>query len=133
MLQVLTQLPAGTKELKETIVAHLGMLGQMSATRDINAVWNETKKKAVKEYPQIFVLGPRGVLQWNDGSQRVLDKTISTANFKKLNDLADTEGCTVDQIVTGLLRYYEKAKNTSGAEDVSCRKVTIKQKEKTSR
>ena len=37
MLEILIHLPVGTKDIKETIVGHLGLLGQMSATRDINA------------------------------------------------------------------------------------------------
>ena len=73
MLEILIQLPVGTKDIKETIVGHLGLLGQMSATRDINAAWNETKKKATREYPEKFLLGHRGVLHWNDGSLKVLD------------------------------------------------------------
>ena len=110
MLEILIQLPVGTKDIKETIVGHLGLLGQMSATRDINAAWNGTKKKAAREYPEKFLLGHRGVLHWNDGSLKVLDKTISAANFRKLNELAETEGCNVNQLVSGLIRYYEKRK-----------------------
>jgi hypothetical protein len=108
MLEILIQLPVGTKDMKETIVCHLGLLGQMSATRDINAAWNETKKKAAREYPEKFVLGDRGVLHWNDGSLKVLDKTISAVHFRKLNELAEAEGCDVNQLVSGLIRYYEK-------------------------
>ena len=110
MLEILIQLPVGTKDIKETIVGHLGLLGQMSATRDINAAWNETKKKAAREYPDKFLVGDRGVLHWNDGSLKVLDKTISAANFRKLNELAEAEGCNVNQLVSGLIRYHEKRK-----------------------
>ena len=110
MLEILIQLPVGTTDIKETIVGHLGLLGQMSATRDINAAWNETKKKATREYPEKFLLGQRGVLHWNDGSLKVLDKTISAVNFRKLNKLAEAERCNVNQLVSGLIRYYEKGK-----------------------
>jgi hypothetical protein len=48
MLEILIQLPKGTTNLKETIVFTMGELGQMSATRDINEAWNQTKKKAAK-------------------------------------------------------------------------------------
>ena len=65
----------------------------MSTTRDINAAWNETKKKAAKLHPDKFILDGRNVLHWNDGSVKVLDKEISSANYKKLNELADTENC----------------------------------------
>jgi len=110
MLEILIQLPVGTKDIKETIVGHLGLLGQMSATRDIKAAWNETTKKAAREYPEKFLLGDRGVLHWNDGSLKVLDKMISAAKFRKLNELAEAEGCNVNQLVSGLIRYYEKRK-----------------------
>ena len=62
MLEILVQLPTGTTHLKETVVANLGLLGNMSATRDINAAWNEAKKKAAKEYPEKFILDGRKVL-----------------------------------------------------------------------
>ena len=110
MLEILRQLPVGTTELKETIVAHLGLLGAMSATRDINAAWKETKKMAAREYPEKFVLDDRGMLHWNDDSVRVLDKKISGANFRKLNDLAEAEECSVDQLVSKLIRHYRKRK-----------------------
>lgn len=110
MLEILIQLPVGTTNLKETIVYNMGLLGQMSATRDINEAWNQTKKKAAKEYPEKFVLGDRGILHWNDGSAKVLDKKISMANFKKLNDLADIDNCSVNKLVSKLIKLYEKEK-----------------------
>jgi len=110
MLEILLQLPAGTKDLKETIVGHLGLIGAMSATRDINAAWNETKKKAAREYPERFLRADRDVLHWRDESVGLLDKRISGANFRKLNALANAAGCSVDQLVSTLIRHYEKKK-----------------------
>lgn len=110
MLEILVQLPTGTTHLKETVVANLGLLGQMSATRDINAAWNEAKKKAAKEYPEKFILDGRKILHWNDGSVKILDKKISSVNFKKLNDLAEIENCSVNQLVSKLLKNYQKGK-----------------------
>ncbi len=110
MLEILIQLPMGTTNLKETIVYNMGHLGQMSATRDINEAWNQTKKKAAREYPEKFVLDDRGILRWNDGSTKVLDKKISTANFQKLNDLADIENCTVNKLISKLVKSYENRK-----------------------
>jgi hypothetical protein len=108
MLEILIQLPEGATNLKETIVAHLGLLGQMSSTRDINAAWNDAKKKAAREYPEKFILDGRKVLHWNDGSVKIIDKKISAANFKKLNELAERESCTVNQILSKLIKYYQK-------------------------
>ncbi len=112
MLEILIQLPEGTTRLKETIVAHLGLLGQMAATRDINVAWNDAKKKAAKEYPDKFILDGRKVLHWNDGSVSVLDRNISMPNFKKLNKLALSEDCTVDQLISSLIRNYRTSEST---------------------
>ncbi|MCK4487630.1 MAG: hypothetical protein KAU38_12835 [Desulfobacterales bacterium] len=110
MLEILVQLPEGTTNLKETIVANMGLLGQMSATRDINEAWNQAKKKAAREYPDKFILDDRKILHWNDRSVKVLDKKITAANFKKLNDLADAENCSVNQIISKLIKNYRKAR-----------------------
>jgi hypothetical protein len=106
MLDVL-QLPVGSVNLKESVVRHLGLLGQMTPVRDINQAWNQTKKKAAQLYPEKFVLDGRNNLAWNQDNKRVLDKTISAANFKKLNNLAETEGRTVDAMVTKLIKVYK--------------------------
>lgn len=108
MLEILLQLPVGTTTLKETIIANMGLLGHMSATRNVNEAWNQTKKKAAKHYPEKFIIDGRNVLRWNDDSVIVLDKKISTVNFKKLNELANNENCTVNQMITRLIRGYEK-------------------------
>ena len=108
MLAVLLQLPAGSRDLKEAIIRNLGMLGQMAPTRDLDQAWSQTKKKAAKLYPDKFILGPRNVLTWNDGTTKTLDKGISSANFKKLNELADAAGCNVNSIVTQLIRAYKQ-------------------------
>ena len=110
MLEILGQLPSGTKRLKETVVANLGLMGQMSATRDINAAWNESKKKVAKQYPDKFILDDRNVLHWNDGSVKILDKKISQVNFRKLNELAKAKDCTVNQIVSKLIQNYNRRK-----------------------
>ncbi len=111
MLEILVQLPTGTTHLKETVVANLGLLGHMSATRDINAAWNEAKKKAAKEYPERFILDGRKVLHWNDRSVKRLDKKISSVNFKKLNDLTEIENCSLNQLISKLLKSYQKGKS----------------------
>lgn len=108
MLAVLLQLPVGSRDLKEAIIRNLGMLGQMAPTRDLDQAWSQTKKKAAKLYPDKFILGPRNVLTWNDGTTKTLDKGISSANFKKLNELADAAGCNVNSIVTQLIKAYKQ-------------------------
>ena len=110
MLDVLLELPFGAKNLKVNVTLRLGIIGQMSTSRDINAAWNETKKKAAKLYPDKFILDGRNVLHWNDGSVKVLDKKISSANYKKLNELADSENCNVNAMVSKLISFYKKHK-----------------------
>jgi hypothetical protein len=110
MLDVLLELPFGAKNLKENVTLRLGIVGQLSTARDINAAWNETKKKAAKLYPDKFTLDGRNALHWNDGSVKVLDKKISSANYKKLNELADSENCNVNAIVSKLISNYKKHK-----------------------
>ena len=110
MLEILIQLPTGTIHLKETVVTNLGILGNMSATRDINAAWNEAKKKVAKEYPDKFILDGRKILHWNDGSVKILDKKNSSVNFKKLNELAEIENCSVNQLISKLIKNYHKGK-----------------------
>jgi hypothetical protein len=110
MLEILPQLPIGTQRLKDTVVANLGLAGQMTPTRDLTAAWDETKKKAAKQYPDKFILDDRNVLHWNDGSVEILDKKVSAANFKKLNELAQVDGCTVNHLVSKLIKAYQKGK-----------------------
>ena len=110
MLEILSEFPSGTKHLKENVTSRLGMIGQMSTTRDINAAWNETKKKAANLYPEKFILDGRGVLHWNDGNVKILDQKISSLNYKKLNELAEHENCSVDALVSRLISYYKKSK-----------------------
>ena len=108
MLERLLELPDGAKNLKEYVTLRLGMVGQLSSSREINAAWNETKKKAAKLHPDKFILDGRGVLHWDDGSVKILDKKISSANFKKLNELAETESCNVNSMVSRLISSYKK-------------------------
>jgi hypothetical protein len=110
MLDVLLELPFGAQNLKVNVTLRLGIVGQMSTSRDINAAWNETKKKAAQLYPDKFILDGRNVLHWNDGSIKILDKKISSANYKKLNVLADFENCNVNAIISKLISYYKKHK-----------------------
>jgi len=110
MLERLLELPDGAENLKENVTLRLGMVGQLSSSREINAAWNETKKKAAKLHPDKFILDGRGVLHWDDGSVKILDKKISSANFKKLNELAETESCNVNSMVSRLISSYKKNK-----------------------
>ena len=54
------------------------------------------------------MLDGRKVPHWNDGSVKIIDKKISASNFKKLNELAESENCTVNQILSKLIKYYQE-------------------------
>jgi len=108
MLQRLIELPTGAKNLKDNVTLRLGLVGQLSTSRDISAAWNETKKKAAKLHPDKFILDGRGVLHWNDGSIKSLDEKISNANYKKLNELSEMENCNVNSMISKLITYYKK-------------------------
>ena len=108
MLERLLDLPEGAKNLKDNVAIRLGMIGQFSTSREINAAWNETKKKAAKLHPDKFILDDRGVLHWNNESVKMLDKAISSANFKRLNELADIEKCSVNSMISKLILFYKK-------------------------
>jgi len=110
MLERLLELSTGAKNLKENVTLRLGMVGQLSTSRDINTAWNETKKKAAKLHPDKFILDGRGVLKWNDGSVKILDKKISSANYKNLNELAEIENRNVNSMVSKLITSYKKIK-----------------------
>ena len=45
LVEVLSQLPPQATLSKEVVAQHLGLLGQMSKTRDINAAWNSAKSR----------------------------------------------------------------------------------------
>jgi hypothetical protein len=51
MVEVLLQLPPEAPPSKDVVVQHLGLLGQMSNTRDINAAWNGAKRQVTREQP----------------------------------------------------------------------------------
>jgi hypothetical protein len=110
MIEILLQIPEGTSNLKDIVIYNLGQIGQMTPVRDLNDAWNQAKKKVAKTHPDKFILDGRKTLQWNDGSIKILDKKISPSNFKKLNELAEAEGCNVNAIVSKLIKNYEKKK-----------------------
>jgi len=107
MLEILLKFPEGSTNLKENVVMQLGLVGQMLTTRDINAAWNEAKKKAAKLHLEKFILDVRNILHWNDGSVKIQDKAISSENFKKLNDLSEIENCSVNNLVSKLIINYK--------------------------
>ena len=109
MVEVLSQLPAEAMPSKEVVVRHLGLLGQMSRTRDINAAWNSAKRKIVQECPDKFCLDGKILRRASDMEDRPREK-LSTAGHRKLAMLAAKEGLTPDQLLSRLISSWRRAK-----------------------
>ena len=62
--------------------------------------------EAMLEVLSKFLLGSRNALVWNDVTTKILDKDISAANFRKLNELANSDNSNVNGIVTKLIKAY---------------------------
>ena len=109
MAEVLSQLPPGATPSKDVVVLHLGLLGQMTKTRDINAAWNSAKRQIAREYPDRFCLDGK-VLRWaSDMEERPREK-LSTTGHRKLAALAAREGITPDELLRRLISAWRNAK-----------------------
>jgi len=109
MVEVLSQLPHQATLSKEVVVQHLGLLGQMSKTRDINAAWNSAKRHIAREQPERFCLDGK-VLRWTSAIEDRPREKLSTAGHRKLAALAAKEGMTPDEFLSGLISSWRKAR-----------------------
>ena len=102
MVDVLLQLPPEAAPAKEFVVQHLGPLGPMSKTRDINAAWNRAKRQVVREHPDRFCLDGK-VLRWASAMADRPREKLSTAGHRRLATLAAKEGMTPDELLGHLI------------------------------
>jgi len=109
MVEVLLRLPLEATASKEVVVRHLGLLGQMSKTRDINAAWNSAKRQVVREHPDRFCLDGR-VLRWVSAIEDRPRERLSTAGHRKLATLAAKEGMTPDELLGRLISSWRNEK-----------------------
>ena len=109
MIEVLLQLPPGVTPSKELVVQHLGLLGQMSKTRDINAAWNSAKRQVVREQPDRFCLDGKVLRAASAMKDRPREK-LSTAGHRKLTALAAKERMTPDELLGRLISSWRNAK-----------------------
>jgi hypothetical protein len=109
MVQILTQLPPEAPPTKEMVVRHLGPLGAMSKTRDINAAWNSAKRQILRECPDKFALDGK-VLRWASGMKDRPCEKLSTAGHRKLAMLAAKEEMTPDQLLSRLIAHWRKSR-----------------------
>jgi len=109
MVEVLSQLPPAVAPSKEVVVQHLGMLGQMSKTRDVNAAWNSAKRQVVREHPDRFCLDGKVLRSASVLKDRPREK-LSTVGHRKLAALAAKEGMTPDELLGRLISSGRCAK-----------------------
>lgn len=109
IVEVLSQLPPEATPSKEAVVQRLGLLGQMSKTRDINAAWNSAKRQVVREHPGRFCLDGN-VLHWASAREDRPREKLSTAGHRKLAALAVKEGVTPDELLGRLISSWRGAK-----------------------
>lgn len=109
MVEVLSRLPPEVTPSKEVVVQCLGLLGQMSKTRDINAAWNSAKRQAVRDYSDRFCLDGK-VLRWASAMEDRPREKLSTAGHRKLAALAAKEGMTPDELLSRLISSWRNAK-----------------------
>ncbi len=109
MVDVLLQLPPEAAPSKEVVVEHLGLLGQLSKTRDINAAWNSSKRQVVREHPDRFCLDGKVLRPTSAMEDRPREK-LSAAGHRKLGTLAAKEGLTPDELLGRLISSWRRSK-----------------------
>jgi hypothetical protein len=109
MVEALSQLPPEVTPSKEVVVQHLGLLGQMSKTRDINAAWNSAKRQVVREHADRFCLDGK-VLRWASPTADRPREKLSTAGHRKLVALAAKEGRSPDELLGRLISSWRSGK-----------------------
>jgi len=105
MVEVLLQLPPEATPSKEVVVQHLGLLGQMSKTRNINAAWNSAKRQVVREHPDRFYLDGKVLRRASPTEDRPREK-LSTAGHRRLAILAAKERMTPDELLGHLIAAW---------------------------
>ena len=109
MVEVLSQLPPAVTPSKDVVVHHLGLLGQMTKTRDINAAWNSAKRQIAREHPDRFCLDGK-VLRWASEMEERPREKLSTTGHRELAALAAREGITPDELLRRLISTWRNAK-----------------------
>ena len=109
MVEVLSQLPREATPSKDVVVQHLGLLGRMTKTRDINAAWNSAKRQIAREHPDRFCLDGK-VLRWASETEERPREKLSTTGQRRLAALAAREGITPDELLRRLISAWRDAK-----------------------
>jgi hypothetical protein len=108
MVDVLSQLPPELPPTKDVVVQYLGLLGQMSKTRDINSAWNSAKCQTAREHSDRFCLDGKVLQRASDVEDRPREK-LSSAGHRKLAALAAKEEVGPDELLNRLIAAWRKA------------------------
>jgi hypothetical protein len=103
MIEVLLELPADVALSKESVVLHLGLLGQMAKTRDINTAWNQAKRQIVRLHPERFALEGKILRRASAAAGRPRPVKLTAAGQRRLATLAAREGLTSDDMLDRLI------------------------------
>lgn len=109
MVEVLSQLPPEATPSKDLVVQHLGLVGQMSKTRDVNAAWNSAKRQVVLAHPGRFYLDGKVLRSASALKDRPQEK-LSSAGHRKLAILAAKEDMTPDALLGCLISSWRGVK-----------------------
>jgi hypothetical protein len=108
VVEVVTQLPPEMTPSKEVVVQHLGLLGQMSKSRDSHAAWNSPKRQIVRDHPDGFCLEGK-VLRLEAAIEDRPREKLSATGHGKLADLAAKKGMTPDELLSRLISSSRRA------------------------
>ena len=111
MVEALLRLPSEIPPTKEVVVQCLGLLGQMSKTRDLNAAWNSAKRQVVRDHGDRFCLDGKVLRRASEMEDRPREK-LSTAGLRKLATLAAKEGMTPDQLLDELVTAWRAGRRS---------------------
>jgi hypothetical protein len=109
MVDVLSHLPPEATPSKEVVGQYLGLLGQMSKTRDVNAAWNSAKRQVVREHPGRFCFDGKVLRSASATKDRPQEK-LSSAGHRKLAVLAAKEDMTPDALLGCLISCWRGVK-----------------------
>lgn len=121
MVEVLSQLPREATPSKEVVVQHLGLLGQMTRTRDLDAAWTSAKRQVAREQPERFCLDGK-VLRWASAMEARPREKLSIAGHRKLVGLAVREEMTPDELLGRLISAWRTVRGASRDAQIPARR-----------
>ena len=109
MLEILLRLTEDAPLSKEGVVRHLGLVGQLSKTRDLSAAWDVAKRRAARDHSENFRL-EGSVLERETADDPPPLGKLSSAGHRRLATLAAKEGLDPDQFLGELIKARRAAR-----------------------